>query len=103
MPGKQELDPKCFASAACLATDDHAQCLAFGEFGIAVRAGVVASYADISLGSILAGDVTLNRLPGDITIADLTGVAAQDPPVVSCIDRPFGTSHPTNLTYDSLL
>src|SRR5260370_31272462 len=97
MPGKQELDPKCFASAACLATDEHAQCLAFGEFGIAVRAGVVASSADISLGSILAGDVTLSRLPSDITIADLTGVAAQDAAIASYVARQFGTLEPTNL------
>ncbi|MGA7629705.1 MAG: hypothetical protein WCB11_03000 [Terriglobales bacterium] len=91
-PGKQELDPKCFARAAGIATDDHAQCLAFGEFGTAVRAGVVASNADVSLGSILAGDVTLCRLPGDITIADLTGVAAQDAAIASYVARKLGNS-----------
>jgi ornithine cyclodeaminase len=91
-PGKQELDPKCFAHAACIATDDHAQCLAFGEFGIAVRAGVVADNADISLGSILAGDVTLNRPPGYITIADLTGVAAQDAAIVCYVAHKLGNS-----------
>src|SRR5271155_4283893 len=28
-PGKQELEPNCFARAACIATDDHAQCFSF--------------------------------------------------------------------------
>ena len=96
-PGKQELDPKCFARAACIATDDHAQCLAFGEFGIAVQAGVVASNADTSLGSILAGEVTLDRLPSNITIADLTGVATQDAAIASYVARKLGTPEPANL------
>jgi len=96
-PGKQELDPECFARAACIATDDHMQCLAFGEFGIAVRAGVVTSSDDTSLGSILAGDVTLSRLPSDITIADLTGVAAQDAAIASYVTRKLGTLEPVNL------
>jgi len=82
---------------ACIATDDHAQCLAFGEFGIAVQAGVVASNADTSLGSILAGEVTLDRLPSNITIADLTGVATQDAAIASYLARKLGTPEPANL------
>jgi ornithine cyclodeaminase/alanine dehydrogenase-like protein (mu-crystallin family) len=96
-PGKQELDPECFARAACIATDDHAECLAFGEFSNAVQAGVVARNADISLGSILAGDVTLSRLPSDITIVDLTGVAAQDAAIAAYVARKLGTLEPANL------
>jgi ornithine cyclodeaminase len=96
-PGKQELDPKCFARAACIATDDHAQCLAFGEFGIAVLAGVVASNADTSLGSILTGEVTLDWLPSNITIADLTGVATQDAAIACYVARKLGTPEPANL------
>jgi hypothetical protein len=62
--------------AARIATDDHAHRLALGEFDIAVYAGLVPRYADISLASIPAGDRTLSRLPTDMTIADLMGVAA---------------------------
>src|SRR5260370_19006394 len=81
--GKQELDPWCFARAACIATDDHNQCLAFGEFGVAVRAGAVTSDSDLSLGAILEGDVEVSRDSGQVTFAGLTRVAAQDIPIPS--------------------
>ncbi|WP_397453355.1 ornithine cyclodeaminase family protein [Pseudomonas sp. NA-150] len=76
--GKQELDPNIFARATVIMTDDHAQCLGHGEFCHAVTAGLVSSTADISLGQVLAGQARGRLSEEDITIVDLTGLAAQD-------------------------
>ena len=84
-PGKQELDPACFTRAAYIATDDHRQCLTLGDFGVAVRAGAVNADADVSLGSLLAGDISYRRQRDDITIADLTGLAARDIAIASWV------------------
>lgn len=92
--GKQELDPYCFARANLIATDDHVQCLTFGDFGSAVRAGAIASDADVSLGSILAGDVKICRKPGYITIADLTGIAAQDVAIAALVTSRLQSGSP---------
>jgi ornithine cyclodeaminase len=91
-PGKQELDPACFARAACIVTDDHRQCLALGDFGVAVRAGAVSADVDVSLGSLLGGDAVYRRKPGDITIADLTGLAAQDIAIASWVAERLAAS-----------
>jgi ornithine cyclodeaminase len=77
-PGKQELDAALFARAAVIATDDHHQCLDHGDFCHAVKAGIVSSDADVPLGNILAGKAAGRQSAHDITIADLTGLAAQD-------------------------
>ena len=74
--GKQELDPYLVAKASHIATDDHAQCLDHSEFGAAVRLGLVAEDQDIPLGHVLAAEII--RGAEDITIADLTGLAAED-------------------------
>jgi len=81
MPHKNELPAALFARAALIATDDHRQCLEHGDFGHAVRAGLVAEKDDVSIGSIL-----LNPPGGPtngISIADLTGVGALDAAVAS--------------------
>lgn len=77
-PGKQELDAALFARAAVIATDDHHQCLDHGDFFHAVNAGIVPSHADVALGDLLAGKVAGRQSADDITIADLTGLPAQD-------------------------
>lgn len=77
-PGKQELPLELFSRAAHITTDDHAQCLDHGDFGCAVRAGIVAENSDVMLGDLLSGRVALARRAEDITIADLTGIAAED-------------------------
>jgi ornithine cyclodeaminase len=79
--GKQELDPQLLAKASLIATDDHAQCIDHSEFGIAYRLGLVAEDQDVSLGRIL--DSNIARNPGDITVADLTGIAAEDIAIAS--------------------
>lgn len=77
-PEKQELPPQLFGRASVILTDEHAQCLALSDFGRAARTGVVAADTDRSFGDVLGGRFALERKPGDITIADMTGLAAQD-------------------------
>ena len=77
-PGKQELDSELFGRARVIATDDHHQCLDHGDFGNAVRAGIVAPDRDVSLGDLLNGKVTGRQDAADITIVDLTGIPALD-------------------------
>lgn len=77
-PGKQELDTEVFGRASRIATDDHLQCLDHGDFGNAVRAGIVSENADIKLGDILSGKERGRASDDDITIVDLTGIPALD-------------------------
>ncbi|MFL1417603.1 ornithine cyclodeaminase [Pseudomonas fildesensis] len=76
--GKQELDPQILALARVIMTDDHRQCAERGELVHALRAGLVANTADISLGQVLAGNIPGRISADDVTVADLTGLAAQD-------------------------
>ncbi|KJZ56537.1 ornithine cyclodeaminase [Pseudomonas marginalis] len=76
--GKQELDPHILAMAQVIMTDDHRQCAERGELGHALRAGLVTNTADISLGHVLAGSLQGRINADDVTVADLTGLAAQD-------------------------
>jgi ornithine cyclodeaminase len=86
MPGKHELPVELFADAL-VATDDHGQCLDHGDFGNAVRAGVVAADADLAVGAVLrSGRPAVGRL----SIADLTGIGAADAAVASAVLRTTG-------------
>ncbi|MFP3517087.1 ornithine cyclodeaminase [Pseudomonas sp. SIMBA_077] len=76
--GKQELDPYILARARIIMTDDHRQCAERGELAHALRAGLIAETADVSLGLVLAGSLPGRISDSDITVADLTGLAAQD-------------------------
>ena len=77
-PGKQELPAAAFARAAHIYTDDSTQCVDHGDLGAAVRASVVGDDCDVMIGHVLSGHPTGRRRPNDITIADLTGIAAED-------------------------
>ncbi|MBS0393104.1 MAG: ornithine cyclodeaminase [Proteobacteria bacterium] len=77
-PGKQELPTDLFAGAAHVLVDDLAQALDHGDFGAAVRAGSVAAERAVPLGAVLSGRVRLQRARDDISIVDLTGIAAED-------------------------
>ena len=84
-PGKQELDAALFPRAAVIMVDDHDQCVHHGDLGHAVRGGLVAEDADIALGTVLAGDKPGRTSDDDITIADLTGIAAEDMAVAGLV------------------
>ncbi|MCX6082252.1 MAG: NAD(P)-binding domain-containing protein [Chloroflexi bacterium] len=99
-PEKQELPETLFARASLIVTDDHRQCLALGDFGRAVRAGQIVESADTSFGALLE-DGTNKRATGDITIIDLTGLAAQDIAIAnlfaSLLSRKKGKSELTTI------
>ncbi len=84
-PGKQELDAALFARAAVIMVDDHDQCVHHGDLGHAVRGGLVPEDADIALGAVLAGEKPGRTSDDDITIADLTGIAAEDMAVAGLV------------------
>ncbi len=75
-PGKSELDPACLAKASLIVTDDHQQCLNYGEFGNRVRSGFVRHDHDKGFGAMLSSGGQAKA--GKITIIDLTGVGVQD-------------------------
>lgn len=77
-PGKQELETALVARADALFADLSAQCLDHGELSTAAKAGMIQPTHVIDLGDALL-DPDKGR-PNDaaITIADLTGLAAQD-------------------------
>lgn len=76
--GKQELPDALFSTATIVAADDHEQCVRYGDLGAAVRAGTYPADRDILLGNLLSGDLRVTRGDRDVTIADLTGIAAED-------------------------
>jgi ornithine cyclodeaminase len=84
-PGKQELDAALFPRAAVIMVDDHDQCVHHGDLGHAVRGGLVPEDADIDLGAVLAGDEPGRLSDDDITIVDLTGIAAEDMAVAGLV------------------
>lgn len=74
---KAELPVGLYARAAHIVIDDYAQCLALSDFGKAVRAGVIDAECHHFIGQVLeAGGLARNS--NDISIVDLTGLAAQD-------------------------
>lgn len=84
-PGKQELEAALFPRAAVIMVDDHDQCVHHGDLGHAVRGGLVPEDADIDLGAVLAGDKPGRLSDDDITIVDLTGIAAEDMAVAGLV------------------
>lgn len=87
MPGKHELPVELFEHAL-VATDDHEQCLDHGDFGNAVRAGVIHVDADVAVGAVLRYGLSERSTR---TIADLTGIGAADAAVGSAVVRGLST------------
>lgn len=84
-PGKQELDAALFPLASVIMVDDHDQCVHHGDLGHAVRGGLLPEDADIALGSVLSGEKPGRIADDDITIADITGIAAEDMAVAALV------------------
>jgi len=83
-PGKQELDPALVARADRIIVDSVAQCSQYGEVAHALESGQLHANQLIELGALLAGRTKGREHDGQITLADLTGVAVQDAQVASC-------------------
>ncbi|MCP4819945.1 MAG: ornithine cyclodeaminase family protein, partial [Shimia sp.] len=77
-PGKQELDIALVARADLLAVDLAKQCLDHGEVSHAAKDDLVKPDDLREIGSILSGTDVGRANNTQITIADLTGIAAQD-------------------------
>lgn len=77
-PGKQELQCELVARADLHVCDDKSQSLDHGELHHAVSRKLVESADIATLGDILAGSHPGRTSDGQITLADLTGLAAQD-------------------------
>ena len=75
---KRELDDACFARADRVVVDSRRQTCAQAELASALAAGAVAAGEVVELGEILLGTRPGRRTPAEITIATLTGLAAQD-------------------------
>jgi ornithine cyclodeaminase/alanine dehydrogenase-like protein (mu-crystallin family) len=86
MPGKGELPPEIFAGASVV-TDDHEQCLDHGDYGNAVRAGVIGNGVDVSVGQVLRDGFTRRT---SRSIADLTGLGVQDAATASAVIAALG-------------
>jgi ornithine cyclodeaminase len=76
--GKQELDPQIFARADIRAVDSRVQCFDHGDSAFALKAGLVAEHQFIEIGEIVARPALGRKDEGQITVADLTGLAVQD-------------------------
>ncbi len=77
-PGKQELDLALAARADRLICDLSSQCLDHGEISHAHAAGVINTTDLVELGALLENPSLGRKSPSEITVADLTGIAAQD-------------------------
>jgi ornithine cyclodeaminase len=75
---KQELDPAIVARADIVVADSISQCRQRGEISKALGEGLVQEEDIIELGWIINGDASGRTSAGQITVADLTGVAVQD-------------------------
>jgi ornithine cyclodeaminase len=76
-PEKNEIDPMILKSAGMVVADSIPQCLLRGEIRAAIAADALRRDNVVELGNVISGKAG-RRLPDDITVADLTGVAVQD-------------------------
>lgn len=76
--GKQELAAALVASADVVAVDSLAQARERGDVAHALAAGLLAEERIVELGALVNGRARGRTSNSQVTIADLTGVAAQD-------------------------
>jgi ornithine cyclodeaminase len=89
-PGKQELDPALFARAEVVVADSIAQCADHGDLAVALATGDIALHRVRELGTVLANPAFGRTSEGQISIADLTGVAVQDIVIATHVMRRHG-------------
>ncbi|MCF2533388.1 hypothetical protein [Yinghuangia soli] len=85
MEGKRELALSVLERADVVAADDVAQCLRVGELQYAAAAGIAASLPLVALGDVIAGRTAGRTSAEQITVADLTGIGAEDAAVGSAL------------------
>ena len=84
-PGKQELDPNLIKRTDVIAVDLATQCFDHGGVSHAFHAGLIHERDVTELGVILEAPSKGRINEGQITLADLTGIAAQDIAIATCI------------------
>lgn len=75
--GKQELDEALLERANLIVVDSVSQCQHHGEIHRAYERGLLSDRKIIELGTVITSG-GIQRKEGDLTVADLTGVATQD-------------------------
>jgi ornithine cyclodeaminase len=90
--GKQELEPRLFALARVRAVDSLSQCAKYGDSAFALEQGLIAAGDLVELGRLIQDPSLRRGDDGDITIADLTGVAVQDMAVAELALQELRTS-----------
>ena len=88
-PDKQELASDILGKANLVVADSLSQCAVRGEIFHATAAGELAPNAAVELGDLLAGDHPGRVDDGQITVADLTGVAVQDIAIADAVYQAF--------------
>ncbi|WP_425085227.1 ornithine cyclodeaminase family protein [Ruegeria profundi] len=89
-PGKQELEADLVARADLLVCNSPEQCLDHGEFQTLAKSGHLTEADVATLGNILSGARPGRQSADQITIADLTGLAAQDIAISSALQIETG-------------
>jgi len=87
MAGKRELAPSVLEAASLVAADDVAQCRRVGELQYAPAAPAATATATVELGDVLAGRSQGRTADDQITVADLTGLGAEDAAVGTYVAR----------------
>lgn len=85
-PEKVELEPALLAKGDKLIADSRRQTALYGNLHHAIAAGVLSPervYGE--LGDLAAGRLAGREHPGEITIADLTGVGVQDAAIADAV------------------
>ncbi len=77
-PGKQELDSAIIADADVVVVDSVQQCVDHGEVEVAIAEGLRNASELVELGDVLAGHKPGRADGRQLTVADQTGLAAQD-------------------------
>ncbi|MEM6986352.1 MAG: ornithine cyclodeaminase family protein [Pseudomonadota bacterium] len=93
-PGKQELATALVARADLLVTDSLAQCLDHGEVSHAHREQRLDTRHTTELGTLLADGHNGRTRDDQITLADLTGIAAQDIAIAQHVLSAWHAKHP---------
>ncbi len=88
-PDKQELASDILGKANLVVADSLSQCAVRGEIFHATAAGELAPNAAVELGNVLAGAHPGRVDDGQITVADLTGVAVQDIAIADAVYQAF--------------
>ncbi len=85
--GKQELEAEVLGKADLVVADSVSQCVDHGECFGAVQGGHIAAKSILELGHVIKDRGIGRTNQGQITVADLTGVAIQDIQIAKMVAR----------------